>query len=137
MSPKSIGIVVVVALVAAIAWPQVRKARERSTVASADYLKSVTYSYQQRVPYEPSAEMVVYKVEMVEKVLTFGVRLEDREEGNVREADRAEIKRGVTRVLCADTLAAKLRNGGMTLRANVVDRTGTPITFVAVLPNGC
>jgi hypothetical protein len=137
MTPKSIAIVAIVAVVAAIAYPQIRKSRESAKVGSAEYLTGVQYAYTLRVPFTPRPNMTVYKVEVTEGVLNYGVRIENADEGNVMEAQRAEIRRAVTGMLCEEKDATALRKGGMTVRGSIVDRTGTPITTVAVLPNGC
>jgi hypothetical protein len=137
MSPKSIIIVTVVAIVAAIAYPQVRNARQGSKVNSAEYLKGVLDSYRLRVPFKPKPNMVVFRVEHTGGVLNFGVRIENVHEGNLPEAQRATIRREVTRMLCEEREAAALNRNGMTVRASIADRTGTPITTVVALPNSC
>jgi hypothetical protein len=137
MTPKSIAIVVAIAVVAAIAYPQIRKSRESGKVSSAEYLTGVENSYKLRVPFTPRPNMIVYKVEIIEGVLNYGVRIDNVNEGNVMEPERANIRRAVTSMLCEEKEATALRKGGMTVRASIGDRTGTPITTVAVLPNGC
>ena len=137
MTPKSIAVVAIIALVAAIAYPQIRKSRESSNVSSAEYLTGVQNSYKLRVPFSPRPNMTVYKVEIIEGVLNYGVRIENADEGNVMEAQRADIRRAVTSMLCEEKEATALRKGGMTVRGTIVDRTGTPITTVALLPTGC
>ena len=137
MTPKSIAVVAIIAVVAAIAWPQIRKSRESSKVNSAEYLTGVVDGYKLRVPFSPRPNMTIFKVEAVGGVLQYGVRIENVNEGNVMEPERAQIRRAVTSVLCEEKEATALRKGGMTIRASIGDRTGTPITTVAVLPNGC
>ena len=137
MSPKAILIVVAIAVVAAVAYPSFRKSRERSKMGSAEFLALVERSYRQRVPFTPRPNTIVCKAEIVEGVLQFGVRIDNVNEGNVMEPQRAAIRRSVTEMICKEDDATVLRERGMTVRASIGDRTGTPITTVAVLPNGC
>ena len=137
MSTKGIVIVLIVIVVAAVAYPAISKSRASSNVSSAEYLTGVEDSYKLRVPFTPRPNMIVYKVEIIEGVLNYGVRIDNVNEGNVMEAQRATIRRAVTSMLCEEKEATALRKGGMTVRGTIVDRTGTPITTVAVLPNGC
>ena len=137
MSPKAIVVVLGVVIVAVIGIPRFRKSREHGNVQSAEYVAGVVDSYRLRVPFQPKPGMVVFRVEAAEGVLTYGIRIEKVDEGNVGEAQRADIRRAVTRMLCEEREAAVLNRNGMTVRANIGDRTGTPITSVAVLPNSC
>lgn len=137
MSPKGIAIVVILAVVAAVAYPSLKKSRESSKGSSAEFLALVERSYRQRVPFTPRPHLIVYKAEIVEGVLQFGVRMDNVNEGNVMEPQRADIRRYVTEMICKEEDATVLRDRGMTVRASIGDRTGTPITTVAVLPNGC
>ena len=137
MSTKGILLVVAAVVVAAIAYPSIRKSREQSKLGSAEYLALVERSYRQRVPFTPRPNTIVHKVEVLEGVLHFGIRIDNVNEGNVMEPQRAAIRRSVTEMLCEEEDATTLRDRGMTLRASIGDRTGTPITTVAVLPNGC
>ena len=137
MTPKALVVLLVIIVIAVIGYPQVRKWRERSHVQSAEYLTGVVDNYRLRVPFEPKPEMVVFKVEATGGVLNYGVRIENVNEANMREPERADIRRAVTRMLCEEREAAVLNRNGMTVRASIGDRTGTPITTVAVLPNSC
>lgn len=137
MSPKGIAIIAIVAVAAVIAYPQIRKSRESSQVSSAEHLEGVVNSYKLRVPFSPRPNMIVHKVDVTDGVLQYGVRIDNVDERNLMEQQRATIRRGVTSMLCEQAEATVLRKGGMTVRASIGDRTGTPITTVAVLPNGC
>ena len=137
MKPKTLAILVIVVVIAAVAYPTIRKSRERSQMGSAEFLALVERSYRQRVPFTPRPNTIVHKADIADGVLVFGVRIDNVNEGNVMESQRAAIRRSVTEMICEEEDATVLRERGMTVRASIGDRTGTPITTVAVLPNGC
>lgn len=137
MNAKSIGIVAILAVVAAIAWPQLRKSSSRSAAAERNFLPNLIVDVNKRLPANPGPDIVFYRADMKEGMLTYNMRVDNTDANNLSPDEKAAIRKRITQVICEDADATKVRDAGLTVRGNIGDRTGTPIGSVAVLPNGC
>jgi hypothetical protein len=137
MNSKALVVVVVIAAIAAIAYPKLRKARIASAAQDRNFLPTLMVEVNNRLPTNPEPDIVFFRADMKEGLVTYNFRVEKTDANNLLPEQKADIRRRITKIICDDADAARVRKNDGTVRGNIGDRTGTPIGTVAVLPNGC
>ena len=137
MNTKAVVGLVVVGLTVIIGYPKFRQARSASAAQDRNFLPNIIVDVNKRLPVNPEPDIVFYRADMKQGMVTYNMRIERSDANNTPPDRLADIRRRVTRIICDDPEAMKVRKAGGTVRGNISDRTGTPMGSVAVLPNGC
>ena len=139
MKPKTILIVLVILVLAPIAYRGSKRWWSDRSQESATSVQGLVDNLRLRLPMRAAPDVLIVQVEhqAQEKVLVYSMRFERLEANNLPPGGAARVKEEMERIVCADGSAVSARKHGLTIRAKGADRTGTPITTAAVLPGGC